>query len=87
MQDMYGYIYLMKNYHSVQCLAAKEAQKNTESLKKFDFYSCAIRANKMKNLYFWINYTCLMLVTLVTNSNAWGLNKTRLWLKLTVFYV
>lgn len=76
MQDMYGYIYLMKNYHSSQCLAAKEEQKkNTDSLKKFDFYSCAIRANKMENLYFWINYTCLMLVTLVTlvtNSNALG---------------
>lgn len=31
MQDMYGYIYLMKNYHSSQCLAAKEERKKTRT--------------------------------------------------------
>lgn len=52
MQDMYGYIYLMKNYHSVQCLAAKEAQKKHRIIKKIRFlFLCNSSQQNEKSIF------------------------------------
>lgn len=53
MQVMYGYIYLMKNYHSLQCLAAKEAQKKKHRIiKKIRFlFLCNSSQQNEKSIF------------------------------------